>query len=133
MSVAQAYPASVSTLHRIAIAAAVILFLGAVAATLLPTSPQGATCGTWVTPEWQEDEVDEFVESSLDLAERDPTGGGISGEVVGMAAGARAAQRLCDDALGTRRTVTLVLVGLMVAVPVALVFIGAGRRTEDDA
>lgn len=112
---------------RIAIAAAVLLLLGAVAATFLPTSPNGATCGTWISPEWGEKETDELVESTRGLVEQSLSDE-LAAEAYAIAAGARESQRVCSDALSTRRTISLVLLGLAVLVPVGVMFIAGGRR-----
>ena len=121
----------VSLIQRLAVVVGSLLLVGAAAATFLPTSPQGATCGTWVAPEWNEDHVDKLREQANSLAEQDFTGE-FGGEALAIAAGSQKALRICDDALGTRRTVTFVLVGLAVLVPVGLLFVGGGRRTESE-
>lgn len=108
-----------SLLARLAVVAGVVLLLGAVAATFLPTSPQGATCGSWVDPEWKDDETDELVRGWQDL--------GQDGEAIGV----RMVKRACDDALSTRRTVSLVLLGSAVVVPTGIAFVGGATRRRD--
>ncbi|MDN4174752.1 hypothetical protein QWY28_17455 [Nocardioides sp. SOB77] len=105
--------------QRLAAALAVLLLAGAIAATFLPTFPQGATCGTWLSPEWKSDQSDELVDDFLELG------------AVGDAASVRLRQRLCDDALGTRRTVSLVLLGAAVLVPGAVLLVAGGRRRDE--
>jgi hypothetical protein len=117
-----------SVTKRLAIVAGALLLLGAVAATFLPTSPQGQTCGTWVAPEWEEEATDQLVERWQDLGERDFLGGGA--EAAGRVASIRGAQRACDSALGTRRTVALVLLAGAVLVPAGVMFVAGGRREE---
>ena len=115
---------------RAAAVLAAVLFLGAVAATFLPTSPQGATCGTWVAPEWDDESTQRLLDRAGVLREGagiDPSGE-LGAEVAGLAASVSASKRLCDDALSTRRTVALVLLGAAVLVPAGVLFVGAGRR-----
>lgn len=118
-------------LKRLAIVAGVLFLLGAVAATFLPTSPQGATCGTWVAPEWDEEATDALVRDWEQLADQELSP--FEGTADANIAGIRAVQRACDGALGTRRTATLVLLGLAVLVPAGVFFVAAGdRRQRDD-
>ena len=119
-----------TTLQRAAVALGALLVLGAVAATFLPTSPEGVTCGTWVSPEWSDSGVDELVGQAEDLAEEYGDFAGAGDQAEAMAANALRNQRLCDDALSTRRTVSLVLLGLAVLVPASLLFVGGGQRRD---
>lgn len=102
---------------RVAVVAFFLLLLGAVAAADLPTSPHGAECGTWFAPHWTDSRVQEV----SDKAE------GLQSDGSGIVYAAEATQRACDDALGTRRTVSLVLLVLAVLVPAGVLFIGRGR------
>lgn len=117
---------------RLAVAVAVLAILGAVSATLLPTSPQGASCGTWVSPEWTDQKTNALVDQALELTDQSISGD-IAGEGYAIASNARTAQRLCSDALGTRRTVSIVLLGLALVLPAGLLFVGgaAVRRRQD--
>lgn len=120
-----------ATWKRSAIAVGVLCLLGAVAATFLPASPQGASCGTWVAPEWTAEKTDALVERAMDLTDQSLSDD-IADQGYSLAANARLAQRLCDDALGTRRTVTLVLLGAGIVVPAALLFVAGARRRDSD-
>lgn len=121
-------------LTRVALVIAAVCLLGAGLATFLPTSPQGATCGTWVAPEWTDEGVAELTAGIPDMTVGDLTNeftGEINRDLAGIGAAAVTAKRLCDDALSTRRTTTIVLLVLAVAVPAGVVFIGSARRRED--
>lgn len=104
--------------QRIAIVVFGVFLFGAASAMVLPTSPNGENCGTWVMPEWADDQSEQLVRDGLKLG----------GEGNAIAARVVAAKRACDDALSTRRTATIVLFGLALAAPAAVVFIGANRR-----
>ena len=112
---------------RLAVVTWVLLLFAAVGATFLPTSPEGYTCGSWVDPEWGRESSDELVAEYEALADR-AEGTPYEERAVAGAAGVRLAQRACDDALGTRRTVSLALLGAAVLVPTCVLFVGAGRR-----
>lgn len=123
-----------SLMARVALVIAALCVLGASLATFLPTSPEGATCGTWVSPEWTDEGVADLTEGIPDMTTQDLTNevtGEINQRIVGIGAAAVMAKRLCDDALSTRRTTTIVLLVLGAAVPAGVVFIGASRRRED--
>lgn len=112
---------------RIALAALVLLLAGAGAATFAPSSASGASCGTWVAPEWSASETAELVGKYDALSERASVlSPEMSGEAAGRAERLMAIQQGCDAALGTRRMVALVLLGLAVAVPAAVLFVGSG-------
>ncbi|GAA4120393.1 hypothetical protein GCM10022215_23930 [Nocardioides fonticola] len=113
---------------RLAIVTGLLLFGGALAATFLPTSPDGATCGTWVSPEYGDDDVEDLL-GDLESSYRQANSLGeseLAGRAAGLGASIVQAKQACDDALGTRRTTTIVLVVLAAALPVGLVFVGRG-------
>lgn len=120
-----------SVTTRVAIVAFFVCILGAVASLVLPTSPQGANCGTWLAPEWTDSGTAEIVDGTEALREQslDPE---LSEDGTSMAYAAVTSKRLCDDALGTRRTVSLVLLGMAVIVPAGVVFVGRGRSERSD-
>lgn len=119
--------------QRIAIALGALLLLGGALATFLPTSPEGASCGTWVAPEWTEDDMDD-VSRAVDVGDdlsRLNLDGSLDDQIADLGAAAYVAvesKRLCDDALGTRRTTAIVLLLLGVVVPAGVLFVGASRR-----
>lgn len=118
--------------QRVAIVLAGVFVLGALAATFLPTSPEGATCGNWVSPEWDDETTRDLVDEYQELASGDGTDSPelsrLRGEATGSAMAIVRSKRLCDDALGTRQTMTFVLLGLAVIAPVGIVFIAGARR-----
>lgn len=116
---------------RLAIAVGTLAILGSVGATFLPTSPQGASCGTWVAPEWTDEKTDALVDRALELTDQSVSDD-IAGQGYAIATNARTAQRLCNDALGTRRTVALVLVAMGLVLPVALMFVGGSTTRRRD-
>lgn len=122
--------------QRLAIALGALLLLGGALATFLPTSPQGAACGTWVAPEWTDEGVRELAGTSgaVDGLRGSNFDGSLDDELATMDAIAYVAvtsKRLCDDALATRRTTAIVLLVLGVVAPAGVLFVGAARR--DDA
>lgn len=124
------------TYQRIAIALGALLLLCGALATFLPTSPEGATCGTWVAPEWTDEDMQDVADAAEvgeDLAALNIDGSldGQLSDLSGAAYAAVASKRLCDDALGTRRTVSIVLLILGVVAPAGVLFIAGARR--DDA
>jgi|SRR6478752_6549633 len=118
-----------SVTTRVAIVAFFICVLGSVAALVLPTSPQGASCGTWLAPEWTDSGTQRILDSTEDVREQN-LDADLAQDGASIAYIAATSKRLCDDALGTRRTVSLVLLGLAVVVPAGIVFVGRAR--EDD-
>lgn len=119
--------------QRIAIALGALLLLGGALATFLPTSPEGASCGTWVAPEWTDDDMAAASRAADAGANLDQLNidGSLDDQVAGLGAAAYVAvesKRLCDDALGTRRTTAIVLLLLGVVVPAGVLFVGASRR-----
>jgi hypothetical protein len=107
--------------------------IGAVLATFLPaTADDGASrCGTWIAPRYGADETDVLLERAHGLYLDARQAGDAAGarEVLRIAGNIRAAAADCAGTLETRRTVALVLVGLAVVGPVAVMFIG-GRERE---
>lgn len=122
--------------QRIALVVGLIFLAAGAAATFLPTSPGGASCGTWASPAWPEDETRELVGDALDSAESSAELGSWSEDIAddmnGLAASAWRAYTLCSDALSTRRTVTIVLLSLSVIAPAAALFIGANHRRRPE-
>lgn len=119
-------------LKRLAAALAVLFVLGAVAATFLPTAPGGASCGTWVSPEWNDDDVDALLEDFEGLYDRaiESELYDFAGEAEGSVRGVMFASIACESALSTRRAVALSLLGAAAVVPLAVLFV-AGRREQE--
>jgi len=115
--------------QRLAVAVGALCLVGAALATFLPTSPQGATCGTWVAPEWTDEGTRQLVEDGSELAKYDGLFGDSRG--AGIAYAAAASKRVCDDALGTRRTISIVLLVLGVGGPALVLFVGRERRDDE--
>lgn len=117
-------------LTRLAITVGVLLALGAIAVTLTPTSPTAAAatgCGTWLSPEFEREEVADGFGEAVEAEETLSTLGGDTTELQASMLALVRAYEACDKALSTRRTVTLSMLGLAVALPVAVLFVG-GRR-----
>jgi hypothetical protein len=106
-------------LTRLAVAIGGLLLLGAALATFLPTSPDGSTCGTWVAPEWSasrtQDVVDRATQTEIDAEQVSRSD--LAAQARAIGAGAERSQAVCADALGNRRNLALVLLGLAVAAP----------------
>lgn len=120
---------NLSLLARAAIVIGALFFIGAAAATFLPASPDGATCGTWVDPEWTDEAVDDLLddwEGIYNSTAGTSFGQGLASEAVGSAMSIKASKTACDDALGTRRTISIVLLAGAVLVPAAVMFVGRG-------
>lgn len=109
------YPPGMGTIERLAVVA--ILALIGVAAWATFTSPQklGTECGKWPSPGWSIEDVDTYTQLAETTAAL--TGQPADGSEL------RAAARMCDDALSTRKTVALTSVGLVVAVPFGMAFV----------
>ena len=97
------------------------------AVVLVPVSSDGAECGSLVSPDWTEGQVDEMLESSDRIVGSDFSGE-FSGEVVGLAANAARNGRACDASRSTRWVLVGVAGGLAVVAPAAVLFVGGGRR-----
>lgn len=115
---------------RVAIVLAGVFVFGALAATFLPASPEGATCGTWIAPEWDDKGTADLLDKYREMAEgaSSPELSRYRGEAIGGAAAVVRTKRNCDDALGTRRTTALVLLGCALVAPLGVVFIAGARK-----
>jgi hypothetical protein len=69
-----------SLMTRVALVIAALCVLGAGLATFIPTSPQGATCGTWVSPEWTDEGAANLAEGISDMTTHDLTND-VTGEL----------------------------------------------------
>jgi len=109
--------------------AAFLLLLVAALVTFLPTSPNGATCGTWLSPEWSKAKTSSIVnEASASQAQAENAGlYELADEAGAVSTAAAHAYSVCSGALSARRTMALVLLVLGVAVP-ATVLVTPGRR-----
>jgi hypothetical protein len=122
-----------SLLTRIAVVLGIALLLAAVAATFLPTEPDGVEgCGSWVAPGISDGEYEDLIAEYGDLYD-DAEALGVESRVYGGAANLANAKRSCDDALGTRRTVSLLLLGGAVLVPAGVLFVGRRREVQAGA
>lgn len=121
---------------------AALLLLAALLVTFLPTSPSGATCGTWVSPEWSQSKVEHLLKESGATAKQaqamadggNAQAAGIVSQLEGVALAATRSYAVCSDSLSTRRTWSLVLLSLAILVPLGAIFVGGGwdrrgRRT----
>lgn len=126
MSASRGTLTPMTLVQRLAIAVGALCLAGAALAVFLPTSPEGAVCGTWVAPEWGDEETQELLEKNQELAKYDELLGdnGSAGRAVAIAE----SKRLCDDALGTRRTVSIALLILGVVGPALVLFVGRRPR-----
>jgi hypothetical protein len=113
---------------RLAIAVGLLFVFGALAATFLPASPStGGGCGTWIAPEYDRERVAQLVERGQRVVE-DSAGLGLdTSDLQASTVGLVRAYVECDEALGTRRTLSLGMLGLAVLLPGAVIFV-AGRR-----
>jgi hypothetical protein len=114
----------VTRLQSYAVLAAVVLLLGAGLAAFLPTSRSGDDCGTWVAPVHVEHDVD-FLTGFPRT--RTPAQGFDRSSLVNEL------RPSCDDALEIRRIVSLVLLGVAVALPLGLAFGARSRRKRTDS
>lgn len=114
--------------RRIAAVLAALLLAAAAIATLAPTSAIGTSCGTWVAPEYDRDRVADLLargeDTTADLEQL-----GAESDLTAMGNVLAAATLECDDALDTRRLIALVLLGLAVAAPLAIIYVGRARKT----
>jgi hypothetical protein len=110
-----------------------LLLFGAVGAIGLPASaPGGSSCGTWLTPEYGDEEVralSEEIGTTYDGARAFDVLQDDASELAGVGAALVRSKVACDDALGTRRTLTIVFLGLAIAAPLGVVFVGGSRAT----
>lgn len=112
--------------QRIIMAAALLLVLGAGLVTFLPSNPQNMKCGTWVNPEWPEDETRALVQRFQETAEDTEWASSYTDLSSESASNARIVAEtylMCDDKLSTRHTWTFILLGgalLTLVVPIAI-------------
>jgi len=105
------------------------LFLAAAAiATLAPTSALGTSCGTWVAPEYDRDQVADLLARGEKTAAGLEQLGADGSDLTAMGNVLAATTIECDDALDTRRLVALVLLGLAIAAPVAIIYVGRPKK-----
>lgn len=111
---------------RLAAMLGILLLAGVLLATFLPTSPAGATCGTWVAPEWSSTETWSIIDRATDTARRAEEAGrdDIASQARGVALGAVHSSSVCSSALSGRRTISVILLGFAVLVPIAVLFVG---------
>lgn len=114
--------------RRIAAVIAALLLAAAAIATLAPTSALGTSCGTWVAPEYDRDQVAKLVARGQDTAADLEQLGADGSDLTSMGNVLAATTIQCDDALDGRRLITLVLLGLAVAAPVGIIYVGRGRK-----
>lgn len=116
-----------TTTSRIAVVLGALFAVAALAVVLVPVSSDGAECGSLVSADWTEEQVEDMSDRSRDIADRDFSGQ-YSDEAFGLAANARANGRACDQSRSTRWVLVGVAGGLAVVAPAAVLFIGGGRR-----
>jgi hypothetical protein len=116
---------------RVAVVVGLLCLSGALLATFLPASAGPDECGTWVAPEYGDDETEAMLEEThgLYLDARASGQDAIAGQAVGVAAMIRRASVECGDTLGTRRMLGVGLLGFAVVGPVAVMFIGGKRQS----
>lgn len=119
--------------RRSAVGAGFGLLLVAGLVAFLPAATDRASCGWWGSPNWGESESRALVEKWTDLAERS---GELPADIETTPGSAAAGARYvaenysrCHAKLKTRRTLTFVLLGLAVLIPVGMVR-ATGRREE---
>lgn len=117
---------------RIAIVVGLGLLLGAVLFTAWPTSAQDSKCGHWFNPEWDRERSQNLAQEFFDLAEEAEASGDdeIRAESESRAYSIASSYRRCDDALATRRNLSI---GLLIAagvIPAAILYVG--RRDDQD-
>lgn len=118
--------------RRLALVAALALFVGAALFTAIPASADGAECGWWMNREYGKSESQKIAQDSLDNAQEasEITGGeDLASESTGLAIRVATAYRDCTNTLNTRRNVSI---GLLIAaglVPAAILYV-AGRKED---
>jgi ABC-type dipeptide/oligopeptide/nickel transport system permease subunit len=124
-------PSGLSRLStRLAIVLGVLFLAAGVLMTFLPSSTAAAEkCGTWVHPEWSKAKSASMASQWGELAEKFDALNASDQAAAAQAnsASSVAAYVTCTDELGSRRTWSLVLIGLAIALPIGVVFV-AGRR-----
>lgn len=117
---------------RLTVVGMVVLALAGLFATFAPTEKAGADCGTWVSPAYTDEDMAELGEAYDDLDTTAMIELGMGDDVAELAADARgiaAAKIACDDALSTRRNISVALFGALVLLPILTMFLG-GREPE---
>jgi len=120
---------------RLAIALGVLFLVAAAIVTFAPTSPSGASCGNWIAPEWTDAKTQDIIDRSSRTYDQASALGAddLADESARIAISARRAHDLCADSLSTRRTLAIVLLGLGIVVPIAVLFVDGGRRRKPPA
>lgn len=115
---------------RLTIVGMVVLLLTGLFALYAPTEKMGADCGTWASPELSDARMADLERryDSLDTDAMIELGMGDDvTELAGQRGYIAAAKVACDDALSTRRNVTVGLFGGAVLLPLLVMFVG-GRQ-----
>lgn len=106
-------------LKRLAIVLAALFLLVAIGAVLVPSNPTGAECGNLVSPDWTDEQVDDFIDEYSNVMS------------AGDARNIYENNETCESARSTRTIVAGSAAGLAVVAPLAMFFIGGGRREND--
>lgn len=116
---------------RLAIAVGVLFLVAGAAVAFAPTSTSGTTCGTWVNPRWTEEKGSALAKKWADLGDQFEALNAYdeAANARGSALAASSIYGRCSDALSPRRTWSIVLIGLAIALPIGVVFV-AGRRPQ---
>lgn len=121
---------------RLAAVIGVLALLGIAFVTLVPAKPGGVHCGSLVKPEWTKSATKHIVNDASDLYDK-AQGFDISDEfkdqATDIAANAVRSYQTCEDVRSTRHTWLYVLIGVVVIVPVAIIFVAGGARRRESA
>jgi hypothetical protein len=115
-------------LKRIVIVVAALFGVVALGAILIPSTPDGVKCGSVVSPDWTDEQIEQFTDAD-DVSDF----GGYGAEARAIASIARSNNRDCSDARSTRKVVAGSAVGLAVVAPLALLFVAGGRKEDEHA
>lgn len=113
---------------RIAAVLAALLLTGALVATFAPTSAHGSSCGTWVAPEYDRERTAELIARGSETADDLERLGADGSNLTSMGNALAATTIACDDQLDGRRLLALILLGLAVAAPAGIIYIGRAKK-----
>ena len=124
-----------NTLTRISIVIAAVFVVGGVAMSFTSvTLESGTNCGSWVSPHYDDETLAEVAEGfafSDFLSEQAEERGDDTSDLDMANAALLAEIEDCDDALSSRRILSLALLVMAIVGPGVLFFIRGGRKLDD--
>ena len=118
---------------RLTLLISALMVVGACLVTFIPANPDRFECGTWVDPNWPEEESKDLALEYAEMA--DATSGttyfsDMGAEAAGNAYFIADAVRTCGDATDGRRLWTFILLGAAIVLPAGTWFVTSAKREK---